>query len=79
MGDIFNDVRLALTLIVLIYLSQWAISGTGSRKIGIVVALVLVYLTVYQHFILLVLVMAFFFGYAFFESFESTFIPLNPE
>lgn len=79
MGDILNDLKLAMTLVVLVYLAQWAIAGTGSRKVGIIVALVLVYLTVYQHFILLVLVMAFFFGYAFFESFEATFVPLEPQ
>ena len=77
MGDLVGDLRLALTLVVLVYLAQWAIAGTGSRKVGIIIALVLVYLTVYQHFIVLIIVMAFFFGYAFFESFEATFVPLK--
>lgn len=77
MGDLVNDLRVALTLVVLVYLSQWAIAGTGSRKVGIILALVIVYLTVWQHLIVLIIVIAFFFGYAFFEAFEATFVPLD--
>lgn len=76
---LMEDLRLALTLIILVYFAQWAIAGTGSRKVGILVALIIVYLTVWRHFIILVLVVMFFFGYAFFEGFESTFVPVYDE
>ena len=77
MGELWTDLRLAFTLIILIYLIQWAVSGTGSRTVGIIIALVIVYLTVYQHFEVLIIVVVFFFGYAFFEAFESTFVPMQ--
>ena len=76
MGDLWTDLQLAGILFIFLYLVQWAKSMTGSRRVGILLAIVLVYLTVYQHFEVLVMVMALFFGYAFFEHFEATFVPL---
>ena len=79
MGDLWTDIQLAAILFVFIYLTQWGIGMTGSRKVGILIAIVLVYLTVYQHIQILFLVVVLFFGYAFFETFEATFIPLEPK
>lgn len=70
MGDLWSDLQLALILFVFIYLVQWAIGTTGSKRVGILLAIILVYLTVYQHVELLILTVVFFFGYAFFEQFE---------
>ena len=70
-ADIWSDLQLALVLFVLVYVVQWAIANTGSRKIGIIIGIVVVYLTIYQHWQLMVLVAVFFFGYAFFVSMES--------
>lgn len=75
MSDIWTDIQLAAILFVFIYLVQWAISMTGSRRVGILLAIVLVYLTIYQHMEVLVIVMVLFFGYAFWENFEMTFVP----
>jgi len=77
MGDIWTDIQLAAILFVFVYLTQWAISMTGSRRVGVLLAIVLVYLTIYQHIEVLVLVMVLFFGYAFWENFEGTFVPLS--
>ena len=74
MGDLWTDLQLASILFVFVYLTQWAIGMTGSRRVGILLAIVLVYLTIYQHFEVLVLVMIIFFGYAFFDTFEATFV-----
>jgi hypothetical protein len=78
MGDLWTDLQLAAILFVFVYLVQWGIGMTGSRRVGILLAIVIVFLTVYQHFLVLVLVIVFFFGYAFFETFERTFIPIGP-
>ena len=75
MGDLWTDLQLALTLFVFVYIVQWAIGITGSKRIGILLSIVIIYLTIYQHVELLVLTVMFFFGYAFFETFESTFVP----
>lgn len=75
MGDLWVDLQLASILFVFIYLTRWAISTTGSRRVGVLLAIILVYLTIYQHFSVLVIVMVLFFGYAFFDTFERTFIP----
>ncbi|MCK4327689.1 MAG: hypothetical protein KAW41_04400 [Candidatus Diapherotrites archaeon] len=75
MGDLWTDLQLAAILFVFVYLTQWAIGMTGSRRVGILLAIIIVYLTIYQHMGVLVIVIALFFGYAFFETFENTFIP----
>lgn len=79
MGDLWTDIQLAAVLFVFVYLVQWAISMTGSRRVGILLAIILVYLTIYQHVEVLILVMILFFGYAFWENFEATFVPLAPK
>jgi hypothetical protein len=77
MGDLWTDIQLASILFVFVYLVQWAIGMTGSRRVGILLAIILVYLTIYQHAEILVLVMVLFFGYAFWEQFEATFVPVK--
>ena len=77
MGDLWTDIQLASILFVFVYLTQWAISMTGSRRVGVLLAIVVVYLTIYQHIEILVLVMVLFFGYAFWDNFEATFVPLS--
>lgn len=71
MADVISDLRLAGILVVFIYLVQWGIGMTGSRKVGILLAIIVTFLTIYQHFILLVLVVFFFFGYAWWLGFED--------
>jgi hypothetical protein len=78
MADLWTDLQLACIIFVFVYLVQWAVGTTGSRKVGVLLSIILVYLTVYQHAEILILVMFFFFGYAFFETFENTFIPFKP-
>ena len=77
MGELWTDLQLATVLFIFVYLVQWAIGTTGSRKIGIVLAIVIVWLTVYQHCEILIIVIVFFFGYAFFETFELVFAGRN--
>ena len=77
MGDLWTDLQLAAILFVFVYLVQWGIGMTGSRRVGILLAIVVVFLTVYQHFVVLVLVIVFFFGYAFFDTFEKSFVPIG--
>ena len=78
MGYLWTDLQIAAIIIVFIFLVDWAIGISKSKRVGVIIAIVLTYLTVYQHFFILVLVMFFFFGYAFFETFEKTFIPYKP-
>jgi len=73
MGDLINDIRLAMVIFIFIYLASWATGLTGSKRVGVILAIILVYLTVYQHFGVLVLTVVFFFGYAFFAKFEEAF------
>ncbi len=71
MGDLWSDLQLALIIIIFIYLVGWASDLTKSKKIGVVLALIIVYLTVYQHTWLLIFVVLLFFGYAFIEKFTA--------
>ena len=71
MGDIWSDLQLALIIIVFIYIVSWASDLTKSKKIGVILALIITYLTVYQHTWLLILVVLIFFGYAFIEKFTA--------
>jgi len=73
MGLLWADLRLALIIIVFIYLLQWAITFTGSKAVGLILASVLAYLTFYQHYSILVLVLVLFFGYPFFEKLAEGF------
>ena len=81
MGDLINDLRLAMVIFILVYVASWASGMTGSKRVGIILGIVIVYLTVYQHFAVLVLTVVFFFGYAFFGRVEEAFtteLPSRP-
>ncbi len=71
MGDIWSDLQLAFIIIIFIYLVTWASDLTKSKKIGVILALIIAYLTIYQHPWLLFLTVLLFFGYAFFEKFAA--------
>ena len=68
MGMLWADLRLALMLIIFIYLLKWTVDFTKSKAVGLILAAVISYLTFYQHFEILVFVLIFFFGYPFFEK-----------
>jgi hypothetical protein len=73
MGLLWADVRLALIIIVFMYLLQWTVSFTKSKSIGLILAAVIAYLTFYQHYGILIFVLIFFFGYPFFEKLAEGF------
>ena len=66
MADLWSDIKLALVLISFVFLLKWTSDITGSKKVGIIFALVIAYLTFYSHFEILIFVLLFFFGYPFF-------------
>ena len=71
-GDLWNDLRLALVLMVMVHIVQWAVGGTGSKKLGLVLAAIITYLTIYSHWELLIITVILFFGYEFFASVGET-------
>ncbi|MBI1973869.1 hypothetical protein HYS54_03565 [Candidatus Micrarchaeota archaeon] len=75
MADLWSDVRLALTLIVFLYLAKWTIDIGGGKKTGIIIAAVIAFLTFYSHWELLALVVVFFFAYPFFDEAAKVFEP----
>jgi chromate transport protein ChrA len=70
-ADIWIDIRIILTLVLFVYIIQWAISQTGSKKMGVIVGSIVAYLTVYRHWEFIVLIVVFFFGYNFFYRLEE--------
>ncbi len=73
MGLLWADIRLALIIIVFMYLLQWTVNFTKSKSIGLILAAVIAYLTFYQHYSILIFVLIFFFGYPFFEKLAEGF------
>ena len=73
MGLLWADVRLALIIIVFMYLLQWTVNFTKSKSIGLILAAAIAYLTFYQHYEILLFVLIFFFGYPFFEKLAEGF------
>lgn len=73
MGLLWTDIRLALMIIVFIYLLQWTVDFTKSKAVGLILASVIAYLTFYQHYEILVFILIFFFGYPFFEKLAEGF------
>lgn len=73
MGLLWADVRLALIIIVFMYLLEWTVSFTESKAIGLILAAAIAYLTFYQHYGILIFVLIFFFGYPFFEKLAEGF------
>ncbi len=71
MGDVWSDLKLAFLIIIFIYLVSWASDLTKSKKIGVILAIIIAYLTVFQHPWLLFMTVLLFFGYAFLEKFAA--------
>ncbi|MBI4043416.1 MAG: hypothetical protein HY393_01255 [Candidatus Diapherotrites archaeon] len=46
---LWNDIRIALTLFVLIWVYSWAKGSMGNARMAILFAIVIVFLTVYNH------------------------------
>lgn len=65
--DFWSDLKLALMLMVFVYVVQWMTGITGSKKVGIVIAAVVAYLTIFSHFEILLFVILFFFAYPFWD------------
>jgi chromate transport protein ChrA len=80
-ADIWTDLRLILTLVLFVYIVQWAISQTGSKKMGVIIGSIVAYLTIYKHWEFIVLIVVVFFGYNFFYRLEeaSRLGPTGPE
>jgi hypothetical protein len=70
-GTFWTDFRLALILILFVYIVQWAISQTGSKKMGVIIGSIVAYLSVYKHWELMILIVVVFFGYNFFYRLEE--------
>jgi chromate transport protein ChrA len=66
MADMWNDLKLALTLILFVYLVTYLSGLTGSKKLGIIMAAIVAYLTFFTHWEMLVLILVIFFAYPFF-------------
>lgn len=75
MGDLVTDIGLALVIIFFLFLTKWAIDFTGSKAIGVILAVILGYLTFFQHFELIPVFLVLFFMFPFFskliEGFEG--------
>ena len=71
-ADFWSDLRLILTLVLFVYIVQWAISQTGDKKLGVIVGSIVAYLTIYQHWEMIVFIVVVFFGYNFFYRLEET-------
>ena len=46
---LFDDVRIALTLFVLLWVYSWAKGVLGSARIAVLFGVIIVFLTVYNH------------------------------
>ena len=68
MMDMWSDLKLALTLILFIYLVNYLSNITSSKKIGIILAAIVAYLTFFSHWEMLVIILVIFFGYPFFTG-----------
>lgn len=73
MGSFWDDIRIALTIILFIYLVNWVSDLTKSRTLGIILGAAIAYFSFYQHFELLIFIILFFFGYPFWETFTKGF------
>lgn len=68
------DIRIALTLIIFIYLVKWMEDLTKSKALAIILGAAIAYFTFFKHFEILIFIVIFFFGYPFFEAFSKGFI-----
>ncbi len=69
MPALWNDLRLALTIIAFIFLVKWSTGVIDNKPLGIIIAAVIAYLTIFSHYELLILAVIFFFGYPVFQAF----------
>ena len=77
MGGFWEDIRIALTLILFVYLVNWMSNLTNSKTIGIILGSAIAYFSFYQHFELLILLVLFFFGYPFWETLAIGFLGME--
>ena len=68
MGELWSDLKLALGIMFFIYTITWLSGMTGSKKLGILIAAVVAYLTFFSHFELLIVVLILFFCFPVFEK-----------
>ena len=68
MADMWSDLKLALTLILFVYLVSYLSGLTGSKKLGVVMAVVVAYLTFFSHWEMLVIILVIFFAFPFFTA-----------
>ena len=74
MGAFWADIQIALTLILFVYLVVWMSKLTESKTLGIIIGAAIAYFSFYQHFVLLVFLVLFFFGYPFWETLSIGFL-----
>jgi chromate transport protein ChrA len=79
MHDLWSDVKLAMIIISFIFLMKWTTEITESKKLGIILAAIIAYLTFYSHFEILIFVLIFFFAYPFFSEFSEAMAPPKEE
>ena len=79
MADMWTDLKLALTLILFIYLVNWLSDLSKSKKIGIILAAIIAYLTFFTHFEMLIIIMVIFFAYPFFIGIADALAPEKKE
>lgn len=65
-SDLWGDLTVVIMLIFFIYLFKWSVETTGSKKIGLILAVIIGYLTFFRHIEILIFVLIFFFGFPFF-------------
>jgi len=68
MGDLWSDLKLVLMLVFFLYLLSWSNEFTGSKKLGLLIAVIIAYLTFFQHFEILIWILILFFAYPFFTA-----------
>lgn len=71
MADLWTDLRLALTIIAFLYLVKWGTDMMKNKVLGVIIAIIIAYLTIFNHFELLILAMVLFFGYPVFVGFAD--------
>jgi hypothetical protein len=68
MADMWNDLKLALMLIIFLYLVTYLSGLSGSKKLGIILAAIIAYLTFFSYWQMLVIIMVIFFIFPFFTG-----------
>ena len=68
MADMWSDLKIAMTLILFVYLVTYLTGLTGSKKLGIIMAVIVAYLTFFSHWEMLVIILFIFFAFPFFTG-----------